>query len=222
MAVPRMAPVDGARLTRIGNEIWAADRELILPAGQRLPIRMVVLRGRDRRLLCYSPVATDIETVEALQGLGEVTWLAAPNRQHRRFLHQASQAFPGARIIGCRDHASERGNGLPQEGDIDGMVDFRVVPLRRRSAELVLYHDASETLVVCDLIQNLPAPERALERWLMLGAGGARRAQKLLDRSARAGFYRWAMARPFSQISMAHGTIIRDGAREVVYRLFRA
>jgi hypothetical protein len=48
-----------------------------------------------------------------------------------------------------------------------------------------------------------------------------RKLLHLRDARALAGFYRWAMARPFRQISVSHGGIIREGAREVVYRLFR-
>ena len=40
------------------------------------------------------------------------------------------------------------------------------------------------------------------------------------DRDSLGEFYRWAMAKPFSRISMAHGQLITTGAREVFYQLF--
>jgi hypothetical protein len=224
----RMEPVEGARLTRVGTDIWVADRELILPIGIRLPIRMVVMRDCRRRLLCYSPVDLDPETLEALGGLGDVAWLAVPNRLHHTFLEPARRAFAGAQVIGCAGPAAGAVEALDEEGALDGFVDYRVVRASSRFAELVLYHDRSETLVVSDLICNVTAADAPVKWWFALngawGRPGQTRWQRCLhlrDRRSLAAFYRWAMARPFRQVSVGRGAMIRDGAREMVYRLFR-
>jgi len=224
-----MAPVDGARLTRIGQEIWSADRELMLAAAYRLPVRMVVLRAPGRRLLCYSPVRIDPETLEALQGLGEVGWLAVPNRLHTTFLPEAREAFPGAEVIGCADEACVSTEGLQGAHGLGGFVDCHVVRGYRGFRELVLYHDASETLVLSDLMVNFTAGEPWLEWWLKLNGAWGRPSQTRLrklrlvhDPLALDGLYRWAMARPFRQISLSHGGIIREDAREIFYQHFRA
>lgn len=220
--------MDGARLSRIGDEIWAADRELILPAG-RLPIRMVVLRDSERRLSCYSPVSIDSETLEALEGLGAVACLVVPNRHHRLFLPQVREVFPSARVIGWDDDGGGQVERLATtDGQLAGFLDYRVVHGSRRFSEIVLYHDVSETLIVADLIQGPVSGAPGGRGWRALTGLQAQRVRPALRRSrhlrddrARTGFYHWAMARPFRQIAVAHGELIRDGAREVLYGLFR-
>jgi hypothetical protein len=131
-------------------------------------------------------------------------------------------------VIGCADAPGDVVEALAQEGVLGGFVDYRVVRASYRFTELVLYHDVSETLVVSDLLFNVTVAEPRLKWWLKLngawGRPGQTRMRRLLhlrDARALAEFYQWAMARPFQQISVSHGGIIRDGAREIVYRLFR-
>jgi hypothetical protein len=167
----------------------------------------------------------DDGTLEALDGLGEVTWLIAPNRLHGAFFEAARRRFPRARVLSCRDGEGDR---LAGEGSLGGIADYHVVRGSRRFSEIVLYHDAAETLMLSDLILNVSSAEPRLKWLLKLNGAWAQPAQGrvqrwgyLRDRRALSVFYRWAMARPFRQISVSHGGIIRDGAREVIYRLFR-
>ena len=106
-------------------------------------------------------------------------------------------------------------------------LEYYCVAAGPRFTEIALYHDPSETLVLCDLVLNFTAADPRL-RWLLrLNGAWGRPAQSHLQRwllfrnaGALADFYHWAMARPFSQISVGHGPVIRDQAREWLYRLF--
>ncbi|TNF88028.1 MAG: hypothetical protein EP301_05630, partial [Gammaproteobacteria bacterium] len=82
---PEVLPLDGARLQRIGNQCWVADRELSYGRGSSLPVRMIVARDQEGGLTLYSPVSLDEGTSEALAGLGEVVRVVAPNRFHTLF-----------------------------------------------------------------------------------------------------------------------------------------
>lgn len=225
---PRLMPVDGSRLTALGPGIWGAERELLLGPGIRVPIRMVAIVTRSREVLCYSPVSFDDATAEALAGLGDVRWLLAPNRSHRLFLAEAMSRYPRAAVLGSPDAENPPGAlALEGTGFVSAELEYFSVHAGPRFTEVVLYHDASETLVLCDLVLNFRAVEPRL-RWLLRANGAwGRPSQSRLQRwllfrdaAALADFYHWAMARPFRQITVAHGPVIRDQAREWLYRLF--
>ncbi len=224
---PAQVVVDGARLQSVGRQIWVADRELLF-AGVRFPARMVVAANEAGDLLCYSPVGLDEATTEALAGIGDVRWIIAPNRHHTLFAHEYLQRFPAARMVAV----APIGDCAVQIADspINFGVGFEsaLVNLRRDYRELVIYHDLSETLILADLLFNIQSGDRRLE-WVLRLNGAWRRAghtrvQRLLvmrDRQGLGEFYRWALARPFVQITMSHGQVIKHDAREVFYRTFR-
>ena len=230
---PRLAPVDGARLNRIGERAWAADRSLVYGTREQLPLRMVVLRDDRDGLTLYSPLALDAGTLEALAGLGKVRHLVVPNRFHTGFVGAVADCFPEASLLlpswnaGLEQRFPARSKVVVNGEHLGAGLELRRVILRDGLDELVLYHDSSELLAVADLIFNLqhggtlsrvfyrlngvwrrPATSR-LQRWLLL--------KNHIELDA---FYRWAMDRPFSQISVAHGQLITADAREHFYQLF--
>ena len=230
---PELVPVDGARLTRCGDRAWVADRELNYGGRNRLPVRMVVLADESDALSLYSPVWLDDGTVEALSGLGEVRRIIVPNRYHTLFVKHALETFPEAKLLlpevdGClAARLSTPGQHITEPTPISGGTEILPVRLRPGFEELVLYHDPAELLVVSHLMFNLHRAEGFL-RWLHVINGvwqrpALSRLQRLRlnrDRTSLVPFYRWAMSKPFSQISMSHGQLITTEAREVFYRLF--
>jgi hypothetical protein len=210
--------VHGARLRAVGAQIWVADREVILVGGMRLPIRMVVVGNRSGDLLCYSPVALDDATIEALSGIGEVRWIAAPHALCTPMTQQFMHHFPAAQLL-----------AVPGTGAaLIGMgLETRTVNLSGGFCERVIYHDLSETLIVSDLLLNIHSGGRALE-WLLRMNGiwqqaGHTRLQRGLimrDRQGLVEFYQWALARPFVQVTMSHGQVIGANAREIFYQVF--
>lgn len=231
---PVLAPLGGPKLSRVGEGAWVADRDLVYGRRARLPLRMVVLRVAPGELLLYAPVGLDDATLEALDGLGRVRYIVAPNRHHTLFVGTAMDVCAEAQLLlpaadaGLGDRFARR--ALRIEAPLALATGVELMPVRLRDGldELVMYHDGSELLMVCDLLFNLQHAS-GVERLIMQLNGTWRRPAQsrlqkvflLRDRDSLAAFYRWAMAKPFSQISMAHGQLITDGARESFYRLFR-
>lgn len=231
---PEQQPVDGARLQRIGPQCWSADRELVYGRRSRIPLRMVVTRDREGGLTLYSPVALDEGTQEALAGLGNVARIVAPNRFHTLFAGRVLDAYPGAELVLPEENA-----GLAERFPARSRIvraptqpgsDLELYPVRLRDGlvELCAYHDESETLLVADLLFNLRQAGSRLGR-LAYRLNGIRQRpghshlQRLLlfrDDESLQLFYRWALAKPFSQIAMAHGQIIGMDAREQFYQAF--
>ena len=230
---PTQAAAHGARLTACGPGTWVADRELTYAGGSRLPIRMLVVEDPARELNLYSPVALDEGTIEALAGLGEVRRIIVPNRFHTLFVADAMAIYPRAELLlpeacaGLDSIYGSRARKILETVNIGADTEILAVTLREGLVELVVYNDAAELLAVTDLLFNLHHAE-GVQRWLFFLNGVWRkpamsRLERFLlarDRQSLGTFYRWAMSRPFSQISMAHGLLVTEGARETFYQLF--
>jgi hypothetical protein len=230
---PFQAPVDGTRLRLAGPGAWFADRELVYPGGARLPVRMVVFEDPVGELTLYSPVDLDGGTVEALAGIGTVRRIVAPNRFHSLFVGRAMETYPDARLLvpaadnGLAERHGPRVEIVRTVYSLGRAGEIFPVSLRPGLIELVVYADRSELLSVADLLFNLHQA-MAWQRWIYRLDGVWRRPavsrlQRLVllrDAHGLAAFYRWAMAKPFSRISMAHGLVISTRAREIFYQLF--
>ncbi len=231
---PEVMVVDGARLQRIGEACWVADRELSYNGRSTLPVRMVVIRDPDGGLTLYSPVAMDEGTSEALAGLGEVVRVLAPNRFHTLFAGRVLDAYPDAELLvpeenaGLAERFPARTRIIGDMQTVSTGLEVLPVHLSEGLVELCVYHDASETLLLADLLFNIQQAS-SLGAKLAYQLNGVwrqpanSRLQRLfLFRNADSlnRFYRWALAKPFSQISMAHGQIITRDAREQFYQIF--
>ena len=231
---PELLPVDGARLQRIGPQCWIADRELAYGRRATLPVRMTVTSDRQAGLTLYSPLALDEGTREALAGLGEVVRVVAPNRFHTLFAQQVLDAYPNAELLVPRESGDllqrfpARTTVVSEQFSPDSGLELYPVQLREGLTELCAYHDASESLILADLLFNLQQASSSLARFLYRLNGiwqrpGHSYLQRLLlfrERESLRLFYRWALAKPFAQIVMAHGQIITSNARELFYRTF--
>ena len=231
---PEMLPVDGARLQRVGAQCWIADRELSYNRQATIPIRMVVLRDQSGALTLYSPVLLDEGTHEALAGLGEVVRVVAPNRFHTLFAGRALDAYPRAELLVPLDNAGlaerfpARSRLVREHLELEPGLELYPVRQREGFTELAGYHDPSATLLVADLLFNFQQATSSLARfgyrlsgvWRKPGHSRLQRLLLLRDTDSLGAFYRWGLAKPFSQIVMAHGQVVADDAREVFYQSF--
>jgi len=194
--------------------------------GMQLGARMTVLET-DGGLLVHSPVAS---TPQALLGLGTPRWVLAPNLLHH--LHVGpyleagleSWAAPGlaAKRKDLRFHGSVTANAKPFGSDV-WLLPLASFPL---SNEVVLLHRPSRTLVVTDLVFNLPRSAPLATRaamWCLCGYPGCRTT--LLERVAM----QRTVARleletladwDFDRLIMSHGSIIETNAKAALLGAF--
>ncbi len=231
---PEVLAVDGARLQRIGTQCWSAERELSYGGSLTLPVRMAVIRNQSDGLTLYSPVSLDEGTREALAGLGEVRRIIVPNRFHTRFAGRVLDAYPDAGLLvpeadgGLMERFGDRSRPVTDLQTIEPGLEVLPVHLRDGLVELCAYHDASETLLLADLMFNLQQADSRRARlahrlngtWRQTGTSRLQRLLLLKDEESLSRFYHWALAKPFSQIAMAHGLLITDNARETFYQVF--
>ena len=73
-------------LRAFAADIWLADGPEVVVAGFRYPTRAAIVRLSGDRLLVWSPVAVSPALRAAVDALGKVYHLVAPNSLHHLFL----------------------------------------------------------------------------------------------------------------------------------------
>jgi hypothetical protein len=193
--------VTDAPLIPFTDGVWLAT-DPVIHLGLRLTATMTVLRLASGDLLLHSPVAMTPARRAAVEALGPVAHLYAPNTFHHRWIGEWSAASPSA---------IARPHGAPEPAfaaDLDELpIDGFLLH------ESVLFHRPSRTLVVADLVHNVGRPEHV---WTRLYA----RANGFYDRVALSRMIRWTafrdrpaarrsldavLARPFDRLVVGHG-----------------
>lgn len=168
---PQMTPVSWA------EDVWIVNGPSVVfrVCGCTIPCptRMTIVRLPGRRLWLHSPVVFSSVLATELEVLGQIDWIAAPNRLHRSHIDAWASAYPSARLHGFLSAGRETEERTPDvEFAIEGDLEWVRVELGRFS-ELVFFHRHSRTLIVADLLQVFEA-ERVrpwLARWLLVASG---------------------------------------------------
>lgn len=151
-------------LEPFGSDIWiAGGPEIVAAAGFRYPTRMAVMRLDGGKLVVWSPVALTDELRSAIDGVGQVHHLVAPNTLHDSFLGDWVTAYPDALVLGPRKLAARRTDidfavYLDEEVPEEWSSHIEAVTLagNRITTEIVLLHSPSRTAIFADLIQHFP------------------------------------------------------------------
>jgi hypothetical protein len=225
-------------LQPFGPEIWTADGPVVVAMlGFRYPTRMVVIRMAGRALVVWSPIALTDELRAAVDALGEVRYLVAPNSLHHVFIAVWKHAYPAAKAFAApglrekrKDIAFDEDLGAAPVAAWSGEIEHLVMPGNAITTEVVFFHAKSGTVIFTDLIQQLPVGW--LSGWravvakldLMLGAEPSVprkfRAAFRDRRAARAALDR-ILAWPTQKVLMAHGTPVTADGRAFIRRAFK-
>lgn len=227
-----------AVLEAFGPEIWIGDGPTVVAAaGFRFPTRMAVIRLAGGGLFIWSPVALSADIQAAVDALGEVKFLIAPNALHDLFLAEWRNAYPGAKLY-APPGLRQRRKDLVFDADLadapaDGWADeIDQVQVRGNliTTEVVFFHRPSGTAIFTDLIQQLSPTWfdgwRAIVARLDLMTGPEPSVPRKFRnafvgrKAARAGLDR-ILAWPVQQVLMAHGPPVRSEGRAFIARAFR-
>lgn len=192
----------------------------------KLASTMTVLRLGEGELLVCSPVAMTPGLRAAVDALGRVAHVYAPNTFHHLRVGEWTAAYPDARLHAPpglakkrRDLRIDRTHG-EAPGFVGVLVETPIDGLRLQ--ESVLFHDASRTLVVTDLVQNIGRPPGL---WTRIYAGlmgfygrvalsRAIRWGAFPDRRAARRRFDEILALPIERIVVGHGAPIVTDARD--------
>jgi hypothetical protein len=216
-------------LTPFAEGIWV-DSAPARIVGMPLTSTMTVMRLGDGGLLLHSPIEMTPERRAAVEALGPVAHLYAPNLFHHLRVGEWAAAFPAARVHGPPGLARKRPDlrldraiGTAPEPAFAGVLDEVAID-GFRLGESVVVHRPSATAVVADLVHNIGRPP---ERWTKIYAG----AMGFYDRVALSRMLRWAafsnraaarrsiddlLGRPFDRLIVGHGAAVRERGKEAL------
>jgi hypothetical protein len=222
-----------APLEPLAADLWVARRPLPIAVGD-VGARMTVLRLPDRSLMLHSPVQLDATLSQALRELGAVKWLVGPSKVHHLFLGEYVKAFPDAALCGAPGLAEKRRDLAFQHvlaprppPSWPECVKLQLVEGAPLMNEVALLHAPSRTLVLTDLVFNVPreGPNRArLFHWLV-GATGRFGPHRLVrfgirDRAAARRALEGILAWDFDRVVMSHGEVVSTGGHRLVEQAF--
>jgi hypothetical protein len=218
-----------APLRRLAPDLWIAERPQRF-YGLEVGTKMTVIRLGDGSLLLHSPVRLAADLRAALDAIGPVRYAVAPNRVHHLYAGKVAEAYPEARLwIGPgleRKRPDLRYVALlddeaPPEwrGQVD-QVFFRGRPYEN---EVVFFHRASRTLILCDLAFNFGASAPTVTRVLvsLIGSNGRFGPSKIdpmfiRDRDAARQSLEKILAWDFDRVIVAHGDVLERGGHEAL------
>jgi len=223
-------------LQAFDDEIWIADGPAALIAGFRYTTRMAVIRLSDGALFIWSPVTLCDELRAAVDALGAVRHIIAPNALHHLFIGEWQAAYPAARLYAAPGLRKRR-KDIAFDGDLDdhpapgwsGEIDQVVMRGNVITREVVFFHRKSRTVIFTDLIQHFTpgwfAGWRAVvARWDLMTAPEPAVPRKFrlafLDRRAARAALRRILAWPADKVLMAHAAPIEADGHVFIARSF--
>lgn len=156
-------------LKPVADDVWIVDSgPLRVFGGIPLPVRMAVVRLRGGDLLLYSPTRYDEGLRRELAEIGRVRHLVAPNVAHWMFVKQWQGMCPDATTWaapGLRGRGQVRRSGVRIDRELGetpppdwaGQIEQVVVRGGAGFVEVDLFHTATRTLLLTDLVVNLEA-----------------------------------------------------------------
>jgi hypothetical protein len=218
-----------APLVECAEGVWLASDPVRI-VGMPLTSTMTVLRLGDGSLLVYSPVTLTAERRAAVEAVGRVAHLYAPNLFHHRWIGDWAAAFPSARLHGPagladkrRDLRIDRIHGAAPEPAFSDLVDELPIAGFRLRETALLYRPA-RALVVADLVHNVGRPTHPWSAVYtrMMGFHGRVAVSRAIrwtgfdDRRAARRSIDDALAQSFDRLIVGHGTPLLSGGHDAL------
>jgi hypothetical protein len=225
--------MDAGQLTPLAEGIWV-DSQAVRIVGTQLTSTMTVLRLAGGGLLLHSPIGMTPERRAAVDALGNVEHLYAPNLFHHLHIGDWAAAYPAARVHAPGglskkrpDLRIDRAHSTLAEPAFSGVVEE--LPIQGfRLAEHALWYRPAGALLVADLVHNVGRPAGA---WSKLYT----QAMGFYDRVALSRMLRWTafsdrkaarrsvdrlLELPVEQLVLGHGAPLGAGAKAALADAF--
>eukprot|EP01118_Nematostelium_gracile_P000390 TRINITY_DN10413_c0_g1_i2.p1 TRINITY_DN10413_c0_g1~~TRINITY_DN10413_c0_g1_i2.p1 ORF type:complete len:283 (-),score=53.30 TRINITY_DN10413_c0_g1_i2:79-927(-) len=222
------------------DQIWVEDGP-IENFGVRFSTRMTVIKLNNNRLLVHSPLPLIAKRKAALDAIGEVKYVIAPNKMHHLFIKDYFTGYPEASIYGVAGLKEKRPD-LPFHAILASNfaepvwadeLDQLVVMGKDKVNEVVFFHRKSKTLLVADMIENLnpEAPGVSILKKSLMFANSVWDRDRNQARSSvefkwinttkelkdsLSAIHQW----DFENIIMAHGDLIIGDGKEIFKKIF--
>ena len=224
-----------SELTLFGFDIWITGGDVVSVAGFRYPTRTAVMRLSDGGLFVWSPVALTGALRAAVDAIGAVRFIVAPNSLHHLYVGEWQSAYPASRVFAPPALAARR-RDLRFDGELGDVPDAawageidQVLMRCALTTEAVFFHRASGTVLFTDLFQHFPpgwfkgwrAVVARLDRMTGFEPAVPQKFRLAFTdrRAARASLSR-ILAWPAERVLMAHGVPVTAEAQAFLARAF--
>nr|WP_302480085.1 DUF4336 domain-containing protein [Sphingomonas bacterium] len=210
-----------------------ANGSVVEVAGFRYPTKMAAIRLDDGTLFIWSPIALTDALRAAVDALGDVRWLIAPNTLHHLFVAEWQRAYPRAvlhaplRLRKKRKDLNFTPIPVNDAAPWSRAIDHVTVGGNLITTEVVFFHKHSRTVLFTDLIQHFDRDWFTGWRSLVARLDGLTSPEPRVPRKFRYAFVDRQHARealkqivawPTDQLVFAHGPPLQHDARAVVAR----
>jgi hypothetical protein len=215
------------KLTPLSENIFLQRHPLSL-MGCQFGRNVTVIRLASGKLIIHSTADFTSTDVDAIRELGEPGWLIEATLYHDTLAKQGRAAFPDVDyLVPSRFPLADslkatplQPDALPAEwGDEVRLIAIEGAP---KLSEIALFHRPSKTLVLADLLFNLPPTASRWSRFFLRVMSGIKKypgMSRLLnfcirDREAFQNSIRQLAALDFERIVVAHGDPIEIDAKD--------
>jgi hypothetical protein len=196
--------------------------------------RMTVVRLPDGGLWLHSPVKLDAATRQAVDAVGPVRFLVAPNTMHHLSLGDWAAAYPSARVLAPAGLRARR-KDLRIDVELSDMMDVGQSPTLElllahgipKLEEFAFLHRPSRTLLLTDVAFNIhDSPSWLTRNYLKWCGAYERLAPTWLLKSwvkDRASLKAWrdrVLTWDFDRVVPCHGQVLERGGKEAMRDAF--
>jgi hypothetical protein len=219
-------------LEEFGPSLYVAEGPTVSFYGFPYPTRMAVAQLSDGGAWVWSPVALTDELAGEVEAIGPVRHIVSPNKIHHLFLGEWAERWPSARLYAPPGLARRKPEihfdaDLFDEPDSAWVSDIDQVIFRGSLAmeEVVFFHRASSTAIICDLIQRHAKEKMSGWKGMLMKLDSLVGERGSTPREWRASFLRRRLTRTArqkvldwkpSRLLIAHGKCAQTGATEII------
>jgi len=221
-------------LEPFGPSLYLANGPTVPFLGIPYPTRMAVVRLDDGSAWIWSPIQLSPELAAEVEAIGPVRHIVSPNKIHHLFMKEWAERWPDAQMYAPPGLAAKKPDlrfdaELEDEANAAWSGELEQIIFRGSFAmeEVVFFHHASRTAIVCDLVQRHdPAGIRGF-RGLVMRLDGLVGEAGSTPREWRASFLRRRLAREArarllalnpDRLLIAHGTCASQDATAILTR----
>jgi len=220
-------------LQALAHDLWTATAPFGA-GGMQLGVRTTIARLADGSLWVHSPIELTDELESAVDALGTVRFLVAPNKVHHLYLDKWVAAYPEARlcgVVGLPDKRKDLHWDMvlvdqkpdPAWGGAFEQKQFLGAP---HVNEMVFLHVPSKTLILTDLAFNVHEANLITRLYLRIGNCYKRLKTTAIMRmvvrdkpAARASVER-ILEWDFDRIVVSHGEVLEHGGPAALREAF--
>ncbi len=219
-------------LTAIAPDLWTATQPLRF-LGLEVGSRMTVVRLPSHSLVLISPTALTDRDRQALDPLGTVQHIIAPNLFHHLSIGETHLLYPQAKVWGVPGLAQKRPDLQIDDlfigaGSFEGVLDYlpfqgfaTILPSGIKLAqETVFYHQPSQTLILTDTAFHFDQNNRLSMRLAarVLGSYQTLRPSRLekwgtRDKAKVLESVQQVLAWDFDRVIPGHGSIVEGNGK---------